>query len=61
MVRFDGQETATNRPAEEVDTESDGESDSMGNGEGVPVFGQNSVGEEGEQARAILTPGSFAA
>jgi len=61
MVRFSGQGTVTRRPAEEVDTESEGESDSTWAGEGTPsVSVQDARGEEHEQARAVLTPGSFA-
>ena len=60
MVRFSGRGAVAKRPAEEIDTESDGESDSTGGGEGIPsVFRQGDRGEEGEQVRAVLTPGSF--
>jgi len=63
MVRFSGQEAVAKRPAEEIDTESEGESNSTGGGEDAPsVFRprQDDRGGEGEQVRAILTPGSFA-
>ena len=61
MVRFSGQGTVTRRPAEEIDTENEGESNSTWVGEGTPsVFGQDTRGEEHEQVRAVLTPGSFA-
>jgi len=61
MVRFSGQVAAAKRPAAETDTESEGESDSTGGGNGTPsVFRQDDRGEEGEQVRGVLAPGSFA-
>ena len=60
MVRFSGQVGAAKLPAE-IDTESEAESDSAEGGEGTSsVSRQGSRGEEGEQVRAVLTPGSFA-
>ena len=61
MVRFSGREGVAKRPAEEIDTESEDESDSTTGREGTSsMFRQDDRGEEGERARAILTPGSFA-
>jgi len=61
MVRFSGQEAVAKRQAEEIDTESECESESTGGGEGTAsVFRQGDRREEGEQSRAVLSPGSFA-
>ena len=59
IVHSNGQRTAIPHPKGEIESESDCENDSVGDGETASAVGQDR--DEGVLVRVTLTPGSFTA